>query len=127
MRGALLADLGRIAAEQLRQHLAHDTGHVIAIVVEIGQPRHAAHARGLLELVHAARHHFDAALNRDPLLAIQAVGHPDHALHVGHQLVLRVERLIGQLRHEVPSQRIGRLLPVQHGNEALQEVQACGG
>ena len=52
-RAALAGDVCGVAAEQLRQHLPHDTRHVVAVVVQVARAGQPAQARGLLELVHA--------------------------------------------------------------------------
>jgi len=54
--------------------------------------RQAAHAGGVLEVMHAVAHHFDAALNRSALRLIETCGDSDDPLHMAHQIVLGWQR-----------------------------------
>src|SRR5215470_9971254 len=48
---ALRGDRGRVAAEQLREHLADHPRHVVAIAVEIARARETRDARRLLKMM----------------------------------------------------------------------------
>ena len=93
---AAARDCGGIVAEELRQHVAHHARDVVAIIVQIAQPRQPAQARGRLETGHSVAHELDAAMDRRALDLVQRSGYADDALHVGDQIPLRRQRAVGE-------------------------------
>jgi hypothetical protein len=83
-----------VAAEQLREHLAYDSGDVITVAVEVAGAGETGETRRLLKVMHAEAHEFDATLDGRTLLT-EARGDGDDTLHAIHQLPFRRQRALG--------------------------------
>ena len=125
--GRAARNIGRIVAEQLGQHLAHDTGHVVAIVVQVAASAAAPQAGVELEARHAVAHQLDAALDGGALRRAQAGGDAHDAIHVARPDRARsaVCGPTGACSRSRAS-GAGSSLPPTTAAEALQESQRFG-
>src|SRR4029077_756598 len=105
---------------------ADDPGDVVAVAVEIAGTRETCETRRLLKMMHAVRHHLDAALNGGARLT-ETLGERDDTLHTAHQLALGRQGALGEPPRQLARQRYRRLGTADHRGKTLQVEAGLGG
>ena len=124
---AILRNVRRVLAEQLRQHVADDPGHVIAIFVQIGAAGQALETRRRLKARHSVAHQIDASLDRRALRRRQRGGDLQHPGHVHDEVALGLEGAAGKAFLDVAGQCRGVAAAAHDAFEALEERERLRG